>query len=419
MPDLHAAIRAQLGRQIAHWASASNRLQKPEDLASEAAWGYLERYLGVTIRRHLAASVEKLQRQGALLKTSFEAAESLADLMQVSRRLLDFRRRYLRTEVTLDFYSDAINTRTSAVVGAHLRACDSLGHRSMAVVLDQLGRRVPIVLTYLDKGIGASILKAGLRLWDGTESPVAAVKITRHNLLRPTSLIHEMGHQVAHLLGWNDELAAALSHLLARSPGDLADIWASWASEIAADAHAFVHTGYAAVAALHDVLAGEPSRVFQHLPGDPHPIGYLRVLLGVEMCRRFYGPGPWDDLAAAWISQSPGPSVPGKTGQLIQKSLPLLPQVVEITLATPMKAFAGRSLCSLVSPDRVKPSSLDAVERELGAALYTSSHWVWTECLRILALTGLKLAIRPENATETLLQQENWMLRLGGTAQAA
>ena len=57
--------------------------------------------------------------------------------------------------------------------------------------------------------------------------------------------------------------------------------WSAWASEIAADAFAFVHTGFASVAALHDVLSGERGFVFQHTPGDPHPICYLRVLLGI------------------------------------------------------------------------------------------------------------------------------------------
>ena len=148
-------------------------------------------------------------------------------------------------------------------------------------------------MTYIDKGLGASILKAGLRLWDaGAVSPVAAVKITRHNLLRPTAVIHEAGHQVAHIADWNQELAAALSQGLAGTSGEIAGAWSCWASEIAADAVAFVHTGFASVAALHDVLAGEPSSVFRHTPGDPHPICYLRVLLGVEMCRYFYGAGP-------------------------------------------------------------------------------------------------------------------------------
>lgn len=154
MADLATSIRTQLARQVVHWVAASARLHQPADLASAAAWGNLERYLGVTLRQHLAASVETLRRQGAALSASFQAATSLAELEQVRKRLLDFRRRYLRTEITLDFYADAINTRTSPVVGAYLRACDSLAHRSMALVLEPLGKPVPVVLSYLDKGIG-------------------------------------------------------------------------------------------------------------------------------------------------------------------------------------------------------------------------------------------------------------------------
>jgi hypothetical protein len=128
---------------------------------------------------------------------------------------------------------------------------------------------------------------------------VATIKITRHNLHRPTALIHETGHQVAHIVGWNEELAAALARGLADAPAGVGDAWASWSSEVAADAFAFVHTGYAAVAALHDVVAGEDVPCFDTFPGDPHPVSYVRVLLGVEMCRQFYGDGPWNELARA------------------------------------------------------------------------------------------------------------------------
>ncbi len=419
MANLIPSIRAQLCRQVAHWAAATARLQRPADLASEASWANLEQYLGVTIRRHLALSIDRLQHQAASLKACFDSANSLAEFEAVRRRLLDFRRQYLRTETTLDFYADAINTRTSPAIGAQLRACDSLAHRSMAMVLDQIGKQVPIVLTYQETGIGASILKAGLRLWDGSESPVAAVKITRHNLHRPTSLIHEAGHQCHHIAGWNSELASALLEGLSTTPSFVADAWSSWAPEIAADAHAFVHTGYASVAALHDVLAGEPSQVFRCIPGDPHPVAYLRVLLGVAMCRSFYGAGPWDGMAVAWVHQQPLEPADEEIAQLIRESLPLLPRIVEITLTTPMKAFGGRALSSLVNPDRVKPETLEDMERQLGAALYTSTHWVWTESLRLLALSGLRLATAPERAVEILKRQEEWMLRLGGAAQAA
>jgi hypothetical protein len=62
---------------------------------------------------------------------------------------------------------------------------------------------------------------------------------------------------------------------------------------------------------------------------------------------------------------------------------------------------------------------LGALERRLGASLYTSMHWLWTECLRMLALTGWQFALGPVNAGEVLKLQEASMLRLGGALQAA
>ena len=55
----------------------------------------------------------------------------------------------------------------------------------------------------------------------------------------------------------------------------------------------------------------------------------------------------------------------------------------------------------------------------IGPALFTSTHWLWTESLRILALTGLQLATRPRDLRQILDVQEQAMLRLGGALQAA
>lgn len=418
MADLIAALRQQLSRQVAHWTDAASRLAELDELAPAEAWRQLEQYLGLTVRRQLLESSERLERRGALLRTALGAASSRAELESVHRLLVDFRRQYLRTETTLEFFAHAIRTRTDAVLGALLRACDTLAYRSMTTVLDQLDKSAPVVLTYLDCGLGASILKAGLRLWDGTDCPVAAIKVTRHNLPRPTSILHESGHQVAHLTGWTGELAATYRSRLAETP-EVANAWADWVSEIVADAHAFVHAGFAAVAALCDVVDGEDAVVFRHLPGDPHPIAYLRVLLGVEMCRQSFGAGPWDDLALGWTELHPLARAGGESAALIQASLPAIPRAAELCLREPMRAFRGRSICDLVNPDRVRPANLRAMEARLGTALYTSTHWIWTESLRLLALTGLRLVMSPDRAADIVRQQQAWMLRLGGTAQAA
>ena len=412
-------VRRQIERQVAHWSMAASRLVL-DDLAAPEAWSRLEQYLGVSLRRHLQGVIDRVRRQADVLGTLNRAAQTPGELVELRRRLLAFRRQYLRAETTLDYFADAIATRTSAQSAALLRACDSLAYRSMAQILDQIGQPTPSVLTYVDKGLGASILKAGLRLWDaGDVSPVAAVKITRHNLLRPTAVIHEAGHQVAHVARWNGELAAALSQALTPTSEELAAVWAGWASEIAADAVAFVHTGFASVAALHDVLAGETAAVFRHVPGDPHPICYLRVLLGVETCRYFHGPGPWDGVARSWMALHAPRHAPAETRQVLEESMPALTTVVRITFDTPMQAFRGASLRSLVRPERVSPEALNEMEARIGPALFTSSHWLWTESLRILALTGLQLATRPQASQEILTRQQQAMLMLGGALQAA
>jgi hypothetical protein len=411
-------IRGQVERQVAHWSLAASRLAL-DDLAAPEAWGRLEQYLGVSLRRHLQAVIDRVRRQADVLGTLNRSAQTPGELVELRRRLLAFRRQFLRAETTLDYFADAIATRTNAQSAALLRACDSLAYRSMAQILDQIGKPTPVVLTYIDKGLGASILKAGLRLWDaGALSPVAAIKITRHNLLRPTAVIHEAGHQVAHIAEWNGELSAALSQGLAPMSSELAAAWSGWASEIAADAVAFVHTGFASVSALHDVLAGETASIFRHVPGDPHPICYLRVLLGVATCRYFYGSGPWDDLARSWMVLHSPRHAPADTRRVIDASMPALTTVVRITFDTPMQAFRGATLRSLVRPERVSPEALNEMEARIGPALFTSSHWLWTESLRILALTGLQLASRPQELTEILARQEQAMLRLGGALQA-
>ncbi len=418
--DLVTAIRAQLGRQVAHWTAAAARLEDLDDLASAAAWHGLERYLGLSIRHHLSAVVAQLVREGDLLQAALDAAASPDDLLRVRRQLLMFRTRYTRVETTLVFFADAINTRTNPKTAGYLKACDILAYRSMAMLLDPLGKPTPNALSYFEKGIGAAVLRANLRLWDGTGvNPVAAIKITHHNLLRNTALIHEAGHQAAAVVGWNEELAAKLATGLTGVPVGVPGEWAGWASEIAADAFAFVHTGYAAVAALHDVLAAEEAVVFRHMPGDPHPISYIRVLLGVEMCRQFYGAGPWDDLAQAWVTLYSLQKAPGDTRELLEASVPVLPLIVRITLREPMRAFAGRPLAAVINPDRVKPEALLAMEHELGPALYTSMHWIWTEALRLLALTGFRIATTPGREAATFERAEEWLLRLGGALQAA
>lgn len=415
-----AAVRTQVARQVAHWRAAVISLDDLDNFASLEAWNRLERYLGQSLKANLHGAVERLSREGDVLAAELRAAETVDELELVRRHVVRFRRRFLRVETGLEFYGGAVNDRSSPKLGALLAACDMLAGRAMEPVLTPLGKPIPPVLTYIDKGLGASILRAGLRLWDGrTLSVAAAIKLTRHNLNgRPTALLHEAGHQIAFMLGWNEELANALRRELRDDP-ELAEIWASWSSEIAGDCVGFVHAGYAAVAALHDVIAGEEGSVYALRPFDPHPIAHLRVLLGTSMASRFFGEGPWTALSRAWLVAHPVERAPGDVRPVLERSIPRLPGIVEACLVQPMRAFGGRPLTALVDPMRVRPDALAALEREAGASIGTSSHWLWSESIRLLALSGYRLATEPEKAPEITAEFEAWMLRLGGGVRMA
>ena len=149
MIDLDIPTRLQIARQISHWTMAASRLRDLEDLASPIAWDGLERYLGVVLRQNLTEAVNRLQQESLILQNLWKSANTENELIQVRQKLLTFRWRYLQTETLLDFYADALNTRTNPNIAALLKACDVLAHRSMSQVLDRLGKTTPSVLTYI------------------------------------------------------------------------------------------------------------------------------------------------------------------------------------------------------------------------------------------------------------------------------
>jgi len=405
--------RSSLNRQVNHWLQAASRLSVFEHLASETAWQGIEHNMGKLLRESLQKSVTNVLSTAKQLQKELQNTESDESFRTIKRKVIALREQYLKSEQTIHFYTIALNSRTTSNVSALLRACDILCIKSMEELLLPLGKKAPFVLTYIDKGIGASILKAGLRLWDGNISPVAAIKVTQHNLFRPTAIIHETGHQVAHILDWNDELANNFRLKLTNHAEVVNAAFSSWASEIAADAFAFVHTGFGAVAALHDVVSGRQESVFAYHANDPHPISYVRVLMGLEMCRQFYGAGPWDALEICFKDDYDINKVNYSSVGLIKMCVSALPEAVALILKSTYRAFNGQSLSQIISPERVSPKELEKLEYIAGPALFTSHAWVWKECIKLLALIGYKIGVGEQELAPLYKLQEEWMIRLG------
>jgi hypothetical protein len=409
--DQHLVV-ADLERQVAHWRAAASTFRDAEEFASLEAWRSVERETGLPIRQRLNEIVEELIALGDATARLVAEAKSDGKKVQAAGKSVQwFRRRYIQVDTTLDFLGDAVNSRTSPLLRAALATLDRLAVASMAPVLERAKKPIPKVLVYQDKGTGASILRAGVRLWaPGAIMPVAAIKIVRHNLYRPTSLFHETGHQVAHLTEWVPTVRAAIGRALESDP-ELHAMWTPWASEIAADVYAFLHTGYASVAALYDVVGN--SETILHWPiGDPHPIGWLRTILGCEFSRHCFGDsGPWNNLQRAMEAHHPMASANSTLRPLLIRSKQAMPRIAEACLSSPVPALGGRPMTDALDPARVSPAALAELERAAGAALWTSDHWRRAEGIRIVALAGLREAERPDTAPLWIERARTWFTR--------
>ena len=193
MRDPFAIEAAALATDVRHWRRACLGLGELDVAASPGAWAELESYLGQGVRAEHHRAIETTDGTGGSDPVHAASGPDGGDLRQVRPSLLTLRRRYARAEAMVDFYGHAVNTRTNPTMASILRGLDALAVQSMDQVLRPLGIDTPPVLTYLDKGLGASILRSGARLWDASLSPAAAIKVTRHNLWQPTSLVHETG----------------------------------------------------------------------------------------------------------------------------------------------------------------------------------------------------------------------------------
>ena len=86
--------------------------------------------------------------------------------------------------------------------------------------------------------------------------------------------------------------------------------------------------------------------------------------------------------------------------------------MVDIVLKQRYQGFGFKSLAEIINPQRVSPQELAKLEYVAGPGLFTNHAWIWKESLRLLALSGLKIATS-DDPTEEYKKQEEWMQKLG------
>ena len=113
-------------------------------------------------------------------------------------------------------FADVITQRSETETGVWLSGLDVVAGDALALPGYYAA---PPVICYLDRGIGAAIRRARTRMPGGGENPVAIVRLPRERLVGSgvaSSLVHEVGHQAAALLGLVDSLQASAPGVAAR-----------------------------------------------------------------------------------------------------------------------------------------------------------------------------------------------------------
>lgn len=285
---------------------------------------------------------------------------------QAQRQFTLLRLRFNKVLTQFDLFADVLTQRGEHGTGARLAGLDALA----ADALD-LGERyfeAPPVLCYLDRGHGAAIRRARTRLPGGGENPVAIVRVPRERMVGSgiaASLLHEVGHQAAALLGLVDSLRGALRARQQADP-DRAEVWGlweRWISEIVSDFWALGHLGVGATMGLISVVSLPRAFVFRVQLDDPHPFPWIRARLSCALGDALFPHPQWGRLARLWHGFYPTAGLDERRKRLVADLEASLPDFAELLTSHRPKSLRGRSLAEVLPVRDRQPAALAALHR--------------------------------------------------------
>jgi len=270
-----------------------------------------------------------------------------------------------RAFILFDTYMDVLTQRYTPELGGLLAGCDALA-------ADALFRRHPALsvieppLVFCDRGFGASMLREGVKLPDGSTNPLPLIQIPYSRLKEKynlTSILHEAGHEVMVRLGLIRTLPEAFREGLTRAGAseDLSGYFAVWSKEIGPDFWTFCGSGPAASGGIKEILALPPHQAYQFAWTDPHPPPYIRALLGFDWCRQTWGVGIWDNWEQEWRTLYKLDGVPPGTQRLLEEAVAMVPVVGRILLQTRFRVLNGKTIPQLFNLKALAPAALEVV----------------------------------------------------------
>ncbi|MEE8584966.1 MAG: hypothetical protein V3T83_08950 [Acidobacteriota bacterium] len=314
------------------------------------------------IDRHLAQQRRNLRRKVfGLLRWLDQPQGRLAEDSQKQQKFTLLRLEFNSTLDQLDIFADALTQRSEHGLGVWLAGLDALAEEALALPGGFFDS--PPLVTYVDRGHGAAIRRARTRLPGGASNPVTVIRVPRERLVGSgigSSLIHEVGHQAAALLGLVESMRQALRARQQRGAAERPawDLWSRWISEIVADFWSVGHIGIAATLGLMAVVSLPRAFVFRVSLDDPHPFPWIRVRLSCALGGAAY-PGPqWRHLLRIWRSAYPPEKEASAKQALIALLEETLPEFVQLLIHHRPPSLRGRSVGQVMPLQSRQPRQL-------------------------------------------------------------
>jgi hypothetical protein len=284
---------------------------------------------------------------------------------EAQRRLSILRLKFNAVLTQFDIFADALVQRSEHENGVWLAGLDLFA--ADALTLPGGYFEMPPMVVYLDRGHGAAIRRARTRLPGGGENPVAIIRIPRERMVGSgiaSSLVHEVGHQGAALLGLINSMRGALQDEKEKSPAEHLmawDLWQRWISEILADFWSVAKIGVAATQGLIGVVSLPRAFVFRINVDDPHPVPWIRVKLSTVMGQALYPNSQWEKLSRLWDTFYPKAGLEEQKLHIIRILEETMPRFVTLLVDHRPKLLGGKSLRQVFSLAERRPERLSAL----------------------------------------------------------
>ena len=280
---------------------------------------------------------------------------------EAQRRFTFLRMRFNLVLSEFDIFADALTQRSEHEHGVWMAGLDAVAADALRLPGDYY--ETPPVICYLDRGIGAAIRRVRTRLPGGKKNPVAIIRVPRERMVGSgiaSSLVHEVGHQAAALLGLLESLRPELQEQSELHPQTQQawQLYQRWLSEIVADFWSVAKVGISATFGLMAVVSLPAPFMFRVSADDPHPMPWFRVKISCAMGEALYPHPQWRALARLWDELYPTHDLDEPQRQLILMLERALPEFADLLAEHRPASLRGASLREAIVEEQRRPQRL-------------------------------------------------------------